>query len=302
MMRKTISLLLAGLLLGLLLACGAAPAGETGTEIVDAEEALELAARQEAVLVDVQSGVKYNRGHAAGAVNISRADIVVNEPFPNMLAPAEQIEEIFGSRGIGNDTLVIAYDDTNNMDAARLWWTLKVYGHHRVKVVSGGLRALQAAGAEMVKSRPSVTPVDFKAEPADTAMIAGVKEIRAQINEPDEAVVLVDTRIEEEYNAGTIPGSVLLNYAGNNFSDGTYRPVQQIRIRYLEEDIDYDKTVIMYCKTSIRGAQTYLALYNAGYRELKLYDGAWVEWSSNPINPIFKPEIPVYQIDSSDNS
>jgi thiosulfate/3-mercaptopyruvate sulfurtransferase len=46
----------------------------------------------------------------------------------------------------------------------------------------------------------------------------------------------------------------------------------------------------MYCKTSIRGAATYLALYNAGYRNLRLYDGAWLEWTDNPMNPVYVPE------------
>ena len=58
----------------------------------------------------------------------------------------------------------------------------------------------------------------------------------------------------------------------------------------------------MFCKTSVRGAQTYLALYDAGYRNLKLYDGAWLEWSASPANPVFKSESGVLQIDSSDNS
>ena len=93
-----------------------------------------------------------------------------------------------------------------------------------------------------------------------------------------------------------------MDFTKNNFDDGTYRPVQHIRIRYLEQNVDYDDTVIMFCKTSIRGAQTYLALYNAGYRDLKLYDGAWVEWSANPANPIYKPEPDVYKLDSSDQS
>jgi thiosulfate/3-mercaptopyruvate sulfurtransferase len=66
--------------------------------------------------------------------------------------------------------------------------------------------------------------------------------------------------------------------------------VQQIRINYLELGVEPDDTVILFCKTSIRGAQTYLALYNAGYRNLKLYDGAWVEWSSKPSLPVQKPE------------
>ena len=63
-----------------------------------------------------------------------------------------------------------------------------------------------------------------------------------------------------------------------------------IKIQYIENNIKSKNNIIMYCKTSIRGAQTYLALYNAGYRNLKLYDGAWVEWSSMGSLPIQKPE------------
>ena len=58
----------------------------------------------------------------------------------------------------------------------------------------------------------------------------------------------------------------------------------------------------MFCKTSIRAAQTYLAMYNAGYRNLKLYDGAWVEWSANPMNPIFVVEPAVLELNASDGS
>lgn len=42
-------------------------------------------------------------------------------------------------KGISNDSTVVIYDINNNMDSARLWWTLKVYGHENVKVVSGGI-------------------------------------------------------------------------------------------------------------------------------------------------------------------
>ena len=57
-----------------------------------------------------------------------------------MLAPAAQIEKVFSSRGIGNDTAVVIYDNNKNMDSARLWWTFKYYGHDAVKVVSGASR------------------------------------------------------------------------------------------------------------------------------------------------------------------
>lgn len=304
MKNITIRGLILGALVLLLVGCGQQPAGEVGTEIISAEEALELLeSRDDAVLVDTQTLIKYRDQHIDGAVNVSRADIVVNAPFPNLVAPAEQIEQTMGSRGISNDTLVIAYDDNNNMDAARLWWTLKAYGHHDVKVVSGGLQSLIATGAPAGASPATITQAAFSATDLDTSMMATTSEIRDWVNNPDPKTHIIDTRTLEEFNEeGTIPGAILLDYAGNNFPDGEYRPPRHIRIRYLEAGVDFDDTAIPFCKTSIRGAQTYLAMYNAGYRNLKLYDGAWVEWTSNPMNPIYVPETLQVPLEASDGS
>lgn len=291
-------LLVAALVTG----CTARPSAPTGTEIVTAREALTLVAQAGTVLVDARPAMDYRDGHVQGAVNVSRADIVVNTPYPNMLADVEQIERVMSSRGIGNDTLVVVYDDNNNMDSARLWWTLKVYGHHNVKVVSGGLQALRAAGAVEDAAVVQVTPARFTAQPADQSMMISAGEIRAALNADEPGFKLVDTRtIQEVEEHGTIPGSVLIDYRENNFRDGTIRPAQHIRIKYLEAGIDFDDTVVMYCQTSIRGAETFLALYNAGYRNLKLYDGAWVEWSANPMNPVQRMETSV-QLRATDAS
>lgn len=291
------------LILGTLLfvSCGNNPPGETGTEIIDAETALALVA-DGAVLVDAQAANTYSKGHVTGAVNISRADIVINQPVANMLAPASQIEEVLGSRGITRDSVVVVYDNNQNMDAARLWWTMKVYGHDQVKVVSGGFNALVFAGASYDIAAVSSRPAVYKADAPQNEWITTDKEIRNWLNNDDGTVSIIDTRTIEEYNEGTIPGSVHLNFTGNNFNDGTYKPVQQIQIRYLEAGIDYEDTVVMYCKTSIRAAQTFLALYNAGYRNLKVYDAAWLGWTLNPMNPVFVPDTSVQILDSSDNS
>lgn len=286
----------------LLVGCGPPPAGEIGTEIVSAEEALELIAGAGVVLVDARPGFDFVEEHVAGAVNISRADIVVSDPYPNLLGPPEQIERVMGLRGISNGTLVVAYDDNNNMDAARLWFTLKAYGHDEVKVVSGGLSALKAAGAPLSSGTVAAEPATFQAAPLDESMIVTTREVRDWVNNPDPSICLLDTRTEEEHVQGTIPGSILIDYQENNFPDGTYRPPRHIHIRYLESGIDYDDGLYIYCQTSIRGAQTYLALYNAGYRDLKLYDEAYVAWSANPMNEIFVPEPDTIRLEAQDNS
>ena len=228
--------------------------------------------------------------------------VALTEAVKNMLAPASQIEEVMGKAGIGNDALVLAYDDNRNMDAARLWFTLKAYGHDNAKVISGGLNALAAAGVAVTDVAASPLPVSFSAGPLRSEMFIDGKEVRAQVENPADNYVMIDTRSVEEFNEGSIPGSVCLDFSGNNFADSTFRPINQIRIRYLEQKIDYDNEVAMYCKTSIRGAQTYLVLYNAGYRNLKLYDGAWLDWTRNPMNPVHIPEGAELNLNAADQS
>ncbi|AZO96068.1 sulfurtransferase [Halocella sp. SP3-1] len=264
--------------------------GEKGQEIISARDTLKSISGEEAVLVDAQNSSAYKDGHVEGAVNISRNDITTFGPFPNMLAPAEKIEKVLGEKGIANDSTVIVYDNNNNMDAARLWWTMKVYGHEDVKVVSGGLKALLKAGAEKSTLMADMLAVKYEITEKNEEMLASREDVKAEVNNPQDDVVLLDVRTQEEYNAGTIPASVHLNYEYNNFDDGTFRPVRQIHTLYRDKEITPEKTVIMYCKTSIRAAQTYLALYNAGYRDLKIYDGAWIEWSSDTSLPVEIPD------------
>ena len=299
---KVWPLFIVALLMLVLAGCGVQGAGEKGTEILSANQAVSLLKNANTVLVDAQSFLNYKKAHIENAVNVSRADIVVNTPFPNLLCPPEQLEKIMEERSISDDTSIIIYDTNKNMDSARLWWTLKIYGHDNVKVVSGGMNALIKEGLKTTTAIPSHSKGSFSISDFRENMIISKKEIKALLNNPDPNTVIIDTRSKEEYENGTIPGSVHLDFEGNNFGDQTFRPVRQIQIRYLEEGIDYNDTVILFCKTSIRGAQTCLALYNAGYRKVKLYDGAWVEWSASPANPVFKPESKVFQIDVSDNS
>lgn len=282
--------------------CSAAGSGAEGKYIIDVDSVSKLMAQEKTVFVDMQSGKDYAKGHLQGAVNITRSDIVINEPVANMLAPKGKIEQVMGANGIGNDTMVIAYDNTDNMDAARLWWTLKIYGFENVKVLSGGVKALQKAGIQLTTENPQVTPATLTLKDKNDSMIATKQEVLAQVNQPKENVILLDTRTQEEFNQGTIPSSILFDYIKNNNADGTYKSRHAIIMQYNDLGIKPEASVIMYCKTSIRAAQTYLALANAGYENLKLYDGAWLEWSADQAAPSQKPADSPVAPGKSDNS
>ncbi len=306
MIRKTrpIGFLLILIFILSLTGCGGYEFDETGTEIISADTALSMASNEGVVMVDTQKNSVYlDKGHVQGAVNIEREDIVVSDPVPNMLAPADQVGNTLGKAGISNDSMVLIYDDNNNMDAARLWWTMKVYGHENVKVVSGGLKALVEAGAQVSKDNTTVSEASYEIDSKNTEMIATLDEVKAQINEPKEGVKFLDTRTKEEFDSGTIPTSIHIDYINNNYPNGEYRSVQDVQIMYIENGVVPEDTSIMYCKTSIRAAQTYLVLYNAGYRNLKLYDGAWLEYTSDDSLPQQQSEdLPPVQPNQQDNS
>ena len=285
-LTKLILILLTASLMILAAGCSSTNAKDEGLYIIEAKEAAGYIAKQGVTIVDMQKPEDYGKAHIKGAVNITLPEIVINTPVPNMLAPKAQIEAVLGSKGIANDTMIIIYDNNKNMEAARLWWTLRIYGHENAKVISGGFNALQAAKFEMTAEAPTVTAAKYIAKDLNKNMLATIDEVKAQVNNPQSNVILLDTRTKEEFEQGTIPGSILFDFNENNYKDGTYKKVQDTKIQYIEDNITQDKTIIMYCKTSVRAAQTYLALYNASYRNIKVYDGAWLEWEAST-----KPQV-----------
>ena len=86
-----------------------------------------------AVLVDVRAAEDYAAGHIAGAVNVPMGSLVVSEPYSNMLPDAAQIEAVMGAAGLTENGPMLVYDDTANMQAARVQWTLNMYSNFNVK-------------------------------------------------------------------------------------------------------------------------------------------------------------------------
>jgi thiosulfate/3-mercaptopyruvate sulfurtransferase len=59
-------------------------------------------------------------------------------PFLSWYAPIEPFAAVMEAVGIGDQTRVVAYAETDHSWAARLWWALRFYGHEQVAVLNGG--------------------------------------------------------------------------------------------------------------------------------------------------------------------
>ena len=269
--------------------CNTAQYADSGTKIIPAKNLAQYTGKDNVVIVDMQTPEGYAAAHVQGAVNITQEEIVINIPVKNMLTSKNKIQKLLSEKGIANDTTLVVYDD-NKMNAARLFWTMLMYGNENVLVVDGGLSAIREAGIPLTDAVPAITPTEYVASDKDTQWLATAEDVLKQVNEPDPNTVLLDVRTDAEYQqSGKVPSSLMWDYANLFYQDGTFKDIQTTRINFIDMKIRPENETILYCQTSMRAAPVFLRLYDAGYRNIKLYDGAYLEWSTNPNYPIDMP-------------
>lgn len=268
-------------------ACSQPDYGPSGQIIIDAQSLSDYIGKDGVVIVDMQSEENYAGAHVQGAVNIQVSSVLINLPVDNMLAPRAKIASVLGEAGIDNHTQIIIYDDGDCMKASRLWWSILVYGYDNVRVINGGIDAIRAAGIPLTADNTVVTARKFTTEDRREQYVADMRAVLSQVDNPQKNVILLDTRSDREYlESGKIPGAVMYDYIKNYYSDGTLMNIQATRINYIQQDIRAENKIILYCQTSMRAAVTFLCLYDAGYRHLKMYDGSYLEWSASGSNPV----------------
>lgn len=287
-------LLLAGLLVGCL-----ANDYSQGEEIVEASAIKPLLTDAQVIVIDARDAEAYAKGHLKGAVSIPPALLSVEEPVPGLIASKERVEAVLSEKGIANSSKLYIYDNKGGIYASRVWWVLKVYGHEAVFVINDGEDAIVASGLELSAEVPKLPATQYVAKEADMTLLATKEDVKAAIDGLKPAKIL-DVRSQAEFDEGAIPTATLYPHTKNLFEDGTFRPTSHIMLNYKDLGFAKDEPIIIYCKTSVRATQTMLLLREAGYSNLRVYDGAWLEWSASEA-PADKPaeEVVPTELDAS---
>jgi thiosulfate/3-mercaptopyruvate sulfurtransferase len=210
-------------------------------------------------------------------------------PLPGHL----HLAETFGRLGIGNDSQVVAYDESNGAYAARLWWLLRWLGHTRVAVLNGGLRAWQAAGLPVESGDVAATPRTFRPTVRPGAWVS-TAELETEL--PAGRLALVDARAADRFAgrnetldpvAGHVPGARNHPFAGNLDADGRFLPAEELRKRWLAtlRGESPARTACM-CGSGVTACHNLLALEVAGLSGARLYAGSWSEWIRDPTRPV----------------
>lgn len=118
--------------------------------LISAQEAVKLLGKKNVVFVSGDSHDTYeSTGHIDGSVemyahHLHHADITGNMHCAPLFMCPDEAEKYIASKGISNDTLVIAYDNFRGPNATGVWAYFKSFGHDKVKILNGGMDAIKA--------------------------------------------------------------------------------------------------------------------------------------------------------------
>ena len=238
----------------------------------------------------------YDNGHIAGAVFFDIDDIA--EPgtsLPHMIPSAELFARKIGALGIGDSDRVVVYDGNGLSSAGRAWWMLRLFGHHNVALLDGGLPKWKAEGRPLDTAIPSPAARQFTArlDPSVVRSKAAVLDNLATRHEQ-----IVDARAAGRFDgttaetrpglrSGHIPGSRSLPY--EQMTDPATRQLRnadQLTALFRDAGIALDRPIVTSCGSGVTACALAFALHLIGHPGAAVYDGSWSEWGLPGDTPV----------------
>jgi thiosulfate/3-mercaptopyruvate sulfurtransferase len=231
---------------------------------------------------------EYAAGHIPGAVFVDwEHDFIdAQDPVPVQVARAESFAARAGELGIGDEDLVVTYDDYYGIFAARVAWAFRFYGAES-RVLDGGWSSWTEAARPVSDEAVRPEPRRFTARPRPRLRrtLADVEQAQGR------GAAFVDARPRHLFlgepgvaNTGHIPGARCLPYQELvDGATGLWAAPDAVKRLVRDAGIDPDRPpreLIATCGSGVSATVALFSLERIGIHADGVYDGSFNEWSA----------------------
>ncbi len=266
----------------------AAELGDSDLGVIDGSWHLPNAGRYGAV--------EFPLGHIPGAVYFDIDTIADRESgLPHMLPKPDLLAKEMTALGLGDGMRFVIYDVLGLFAAARVWWTLRVFGVADARILDGGLTKWIVEGRPLETGPAHPKPRAFTPR-LDESFVASLDEVRQALESGSAQVV--DARPADRFRgdvpeprhglkSGHMPGALSLPY-GEVVEHGRLKSPDALKALFAAHKVDLAKPIITTCGSGVSAAILALAVEEAGGKLEGLYDGSWAEWGGRDDCPVAK--------------
>lgn len=275
------------------------------TALISPSELKTLIEADLAVVIDTRDPDSFAAGHIPGAVNMHDIfTFLATSDSTGMAALTEKFAAEFGAAGLDGDKTAVIYEASMNTgfgQSCRGFFLLSFLGYPKVKVLHGGFAGWTADGFATSTAPVAPAPGGFTPDPNAAKIMMDKDAMLAALEQPE--AVILDVRDIDEWigtssspygkdfcpRKGRIPGAVWIEWY-RMMKPSAHGPVFKSSEEVLAEcatvGITPDTPVKLYCFKGARASNTFLALKEAGVKDVSIYFGSWNEWSRDPSLPI----------------
>ncbi len=257
------------------------------------------------VLIDTRDPIRFAEAHIPGAANVRDVFTYLATSTSGGLATLrEKFADAFGKAGLSGAETAIVYEQSMESgfgQSCRGYILLRYLGYPKIRVLHGGLTAWHGAGLLVSSDSSPPTPKPFPARKGGEKIIVDLAAMKDALSDP--GIIKLDVRDVDEWigersspygkdycpRKGRIPGAKWIEWyrmmkptpAGQRFKSR-----EEILAECATVGITPDTPVIIYCFKGARASNTFVALEEAGIRDVRIYFGSWNEWSREAALPI----------------
>ncbi|HMN78609.1 MAG TPA: sulfurtransferase [Burkholderiaceae bacterium] len=276
----------------------------TDTVLVTPEQLATMMKSEPVVVIDTRDPETYARGHLPGAVNLREIfTFLATSTAEGLDALKHTFADAFGAAGLSGKETAVLYEDAMDSgygQSCRGYFLLSWLKYPRIRILNGGYSAWVKHGLPVSTEPVAPTPGSFPMPERTASMMVTKDEMLAAL---DGTTVLLDVRDVDEWigdssspygkdfapRKGRIPGARWIEWYRfmKPSPDGpVFKSPDEVRAECRTAQITPKDPIYLYCFKGARASNTFVALKQAGFEDVRMYFGSWNEWSREPALPI----------------